>query len=91
MEISSPNDSSSDSCSRSPTRDYGSQRRHYYDGSRSSSRDHPDVMIRIMHPDMITVVIGTIETSQMIGITTIEIGITALATMIGDIRTQIYI
>ncbi len=50
--------------------------------------DHPDVMIRIMHPDRITVVIGIIKTSQMIGITTIEIGITALVTMIGDIRTQ---
>ncbi len=49
--------------------------------------DHADVMIGIMHPDRITVVIWIIETNQMIGITIIEIGITALSTMIGDIRT----
>ncbi len=50
--------------------------------------DHPDIMIGIVHPDRITVVIRIIETSQKIGITTIEIGITALANMIGDIRTR---
>ncbi len=50
--------------------------------------NHPDIMIGIIHPDRITVVIGIIETSQMIVITTIEISITALATMIGDIKTQ---
>ncbi len=50
--------------------------------------DHPDIMIGSMHPDRITLVISTIKTSQMMRITTIKIGITALATMIGDIRTR---
>ncbi len=41
MEVSSsvsPNDSSSDSCSRSPNCHYGSRRCRYYDESHSSSR-----------------------------------------------------
>ncbi len=45
-------------------------------------------MIGIIYPGRITVVTGIIETSQMIGTTTIEIGITPLTTMIGDIKTQ---
>ncbi len=40
-----------------------------------------------MHLEMTIVVVGITETSLQIGIITIEIGITALATMIGDIVT----
>ncbi len=50
--------------------------------------NHIDVMIGIFHLNMITKVIGIIETSPIIGITNIDLGITVLATMIGDIETQ---
>ncbi len=45
-------------------------------------------MIGIIYPERIIVVIGIIETNQMIGTTTIEIGITALTTIIGDIKNS---
>ncbi len=49
--------------------------------------DHPDVMIGVMYLDMIIVIEKIILTSLMIGIITIERGITVLATMIGDMTT----
>ncbi len=49
--------------------------------------DHLDVIIGIFHLDRITEVIWIIETSPMIGITTIDLDITVLATMIGDLET----